>query len=100
MAESGIPLAKVVHALRGELIKAMKEGEGQPLRFDLESVEVELYVSVEEGATAEAGVDFKVLKLGIGDSATETRGQKVTLRMTPRDPTRPGVTVPLGAKKP
>ncbi|MGH3701282.1 MAG: trypco2 family protein, partial [Pseudonocardiaceae bacterium] len=51
-----VELAQVIGQLRQELSAAMREGEGEDLRFELGTVELELTVAV----SREAGPNAKV----------------------------------------
>ncbi len=59
-----VELAQVISQLRQELSAAMREGEGEDLRFELGPVELELTVAVSKEAGPNAKVRFWVVELG------------------------------------
>jgi Trypsin-co-occurring domain 2 len=61
-----VELAQVIGQLRRELSVAMREGEGEDLRFELGPVELELTVGVSKEAGPNAKVRFWVVELGGG----------------------------------
>jgi chorismate synthase len=74
-----IPLADLLIELRRELEEARRAGEDQNLRFRVESVEVELKVTVSKGAEAGAGFKFWVIN---GDAKGKIAAESVqTLRL-------------------
>ncbi len=83
MAE--IPLSKAIAELRSELQQAILEGAGEPLRFELDTVDLELQVTMSARGAAEAKVGFWSV-LTAGTSADYTRGSvhKLTLKLSPR----------------
>ncbi|MGH3809271.1 MAG: trypco2 family protein [Pseudonocardiaceae bacterium] len=64
MAER-VELAQVIGQLQQELSAAMREGEGEHLRFELGTVELELTVAVSREAGPNAKVRFWVIELGV-----------------------------------
>jgi hypothetical protein len=57
-----VELAQVIGQLRRELSVAMREGEGEDLRFELGPVELELTVGVSKEAGPNAKVRFWVIE--------------------------------------
>ena len=55
MPASDIPLADVIRELRRELLTAMKAGEGQRLRFEVQDLEIEMQVVVTKASKIFAG---------------------------------------------
>lgn len=86
MADSRLELATVVGQLRQELWQAARQAEGQEIRFEVETLELELQVVVTREATASAGLKFWVLEAGIGDKEQESRVQRVKLVLKPKGP--------------
>jgi hypothetical protein len=88
MPESDIPLADVIRELRRELLAAMKAGEGESLRFEVQDLEIEVQVVVTRGGEASAGggVKFWVLNAESNVSAKyeSSRIQKLTLKLRPK----------------
>ena len=79
-----LELADVVEELRAELTRAMAAGEGQPLRFEVEDVELELTVGVEREASGKGGVRFWVFELGAEARQQSASTQTVTLTLRPK----------------
>jgi len=102
--QSNIPIAKVIRSLRHELSQSIAEGDGQDLRFELGSVELEFQVEVSldiEGKTgAKGGVQIGVISLGevSGEAAaTRSRGTTHTIKMTLNPVTENGGKVRVSA---
>jgi len=95
MAE--VPLAEAITKLREELRQAMDDGDGESLKFELDSVALELEVGVTTtgGADAKAGL-WSVVTLG--SSVERSRGSvhKLTLTLTPRLAGEPDKNVLVG----
>ncbi|MGH3805877.1 MAG: trypco2 family protein [Pseudonocardiaceae bacterium] len=87
MAER-VELAQVIGQLRQELSAAMREGEGEDLRFELGTVELELTVAVSREAGPNAKVRFWVIELGADATVSSQATQRITLTL---DPHRRGV---------
>lgn len=83
MAER-VELAQVIGQLRRELSAAMREGEGEDLRFELGSVELELTVAVSKEAGPNAKVRFWVIELGAEGKIASQASQRITLTLDPR----------------
>jgi hypothetical protein len=79
-----LALAEVVEELRAELSRAMVAGEGQPLRFEVADVLLELRVGVEREASGKGGVRFWVFELGGEARAQSESTQTVTLTLRPK----------------
>ncbi|MGW0834344.1 trypco2 family protein [Streptomyces prunicolor] len=95
MAE--VPLAEAITKLRRELRQAMDDGDGEPLKFELDSVVLELEV----GITTTGGADAKVglwSVVTLGSSVERERGSlhKLTLTLSPRLADAPGKNVLVG----
>ncbi|MFD8207041.1 trypco2 family protein [Streptomyces sp. NPDC059695] len=77
-----IGLADTIKALRGELSRAMTEGEGHPVRLRVQSVKLDMQVAVTASAEAGGGVKFWVLSAdGKASEATSTT-HTVSLELT------------------
>jgi Trypsin-co-occurring domain 2 len=86
-----VELAQVIGQLRRELSAAMRDGEGEDLRFELGPVELELTVAVSKETGPNAKVRFWVVELG---ADAKVASQRITLTL---DPHRRGVAgKPLG----
>ena len=80
--DSGMSLADAITAVRQNLIRAQREGEGDDIRFTVGTVEMEFAVDVKKSAGA--GISVNVLNLislgGKGDvSRAETNRVKIAL---------------------
>ncbi len=95
MAE--VPLAEAITDLRRELLRAMTTGEGEPLKFELDSVVLELEVGITTKGNAEAKVGLWSV-LTVGSSAEHSRGSrhKLMLTLSPRLADAPDKKVQVG----
>ena len=84
-SQPGVPLAKAIEDLRSELLGALAEGQGKPLRFRLKPVELELSIAMTWKGEANAGVKFWVLELGAKGGAERTGTHKLKLVLEPVD---------------
>lgn len=74
-----IPLADMLVELRRELEDARREGKGKDLRFRVESIEVELKVTVTKSTEVGGGFKFWVIN---GDAKAKTAAESLqTLRL-------------------
>ncbi|MGH3815670.1 MAG: trypco2 family protein [Pseudonocardiaceae bacterium] len=79
-----VELAQVIGQLRRELTVAMREGEGEDLRFELGPVQLELTVAVSREAGPNAKVRFWVIELGAEATVSSQATQQITLTLDPR----------------
>jgi hypothetical protein len=79
-----IELAEVIIELRRELQAAIDAGEGQSLRFELGTIELEVTVAVEKGASGGGKVRFWVIELGGEAKAAQASTQRLKLALQPR----------------
>lgn len=86
MAELRIPLSEAIRALRRELVEAVREGEGEELRFALGPVELELQLEVSKEAGGEASIAFWLVTVGAKGSRTQATTHTVSLTLTPIGP--------------
>ena len=93
--EVGVPLASAIAALRGELVDAMRSGEGEEIRFALGAVELELRVLVEATKDARGGVKFWVLSGEAGGARSSTVAQTIKLTLTAMRDTPQGPQSPV-----
>ncbi|MFH8616086.1 trypco2 family protein [Streptomyces sp. NPDC017979] len=77
-----IGLAQTIKALRGELAQAVADGEGQPIRFRVQSVRLDVQVAVTTSKEAQGGVKFWVLSAGAGASEDASTAHTVSLELT------------------
>jgi hypothetical protein len=83
MAE--IPLSEAIAGLRADLQRAISTGEGERLRFDLESVvlELEIVLSSSGSGEAKAGL-WGVVTVGGSAQHGHVSTHRLTLTLTPR----------------
>ncbi|MFF7158675.1 trypco2 family protein [Streptomyces sp. NPDC008139] len=79
-----IELSAMIRELRWELDSAMTDGEGERLRFELGTVEVEATVTVGKEAGGQGKVRFWVVGAGGDGKVTRSDVQKITLTLQPR----------------
>lgn len=95
MDSDKIPLADMLIELRRELEEARREGEGKDVRFRVESVEIELKVTVAKSAEAGAGFKFWVVNGDAKGRIAAESLQTLRLKLDPRVIDAPGKTAPL-----
>ena len=100
ISNSSVPIALAIQSLRQELSQALKEGQGQELRFELGPVELEFQVEVswETGAkgSAKGGVSFGIVSLGEAAGEAEAKrmkGRTHTIKLTLNPMTSQGSNV-------
>lgn len=81
---SRFELATVVQGLRQELAAAVKQGEKEELRFELQEMELELQVQVTKGGTGKLGLKFLVVgEAGLEGALGKSTTQTVRLKLKP-----------------
>ncbi|MGY5010452.1 trypco2 family protein [Streptomyces sp. 900105755] len=78
-----IELATVIRDLRDELERAVVAAEGQALRFELGTIELEMSVALERSGHAEAKVRFWVVETGAQATVDATSTQRIRLALQP-----------------
>ncbi|MFF8787462.1 trypco2 family protein [Streptomyces sp. NPDC015125] len=78
-----IELATVIRDLREELEQAVVAAEGERLRFELGTIELEVSVALERTGNAGAKVRFWVVESGANAAVNATRTQRITLALKP-----------------
>ncbi|MGW1838598.1 trypco2 family protein [Streptomyces sp. BBFR2] len=89
-----IELSSVIKDLRDELERAVTAAEGETLRFELGTIELEVSVALERTGNAGAKVKFWVVETGAEATATATSTQRLTLAL------RPALTGPDASERP
>lgn len=79
MADALVGLAESIEALRADLSRAVAEGAGKSMRFELEPIELTLEVAVTKDVNGKIG--WKVLEVGGSREAVVT--QTLTLKLRP-----------------
>ncbi|MEV0128802.1 trypco2 family protein [Dactylosporangium sp. NPDC050688] len=88
--DDAIQLADVIWQLRHELSRAMWAGEHADLRFEAESVDLELTVAMERVREDGVKVRFWVLDGNAGSKRTSVVTQKLALKLRPIRADEPG----------
>jgi hypothetical protein len=83
VANTQIPLAATIRALRLELMDAVRESKGEEMRFSLGPIDLELQVEVSSSGGGEAGIRFWVVSLGAKGERSSGATQTLRLRLTP-----------------
>jgi hypothetical protein len=97
-----IELSDMIRELRQQLTTALSDGEGETVRFELGSVEVEATVAVSREAGAESKVRLWVVDAGANGKYAHAETQRVTLTLTPKtlpaDGGQPGTVLIAGGE--
>ncbi|MFF9351280.1 trypco2 family protein [Streptomyces sp. NPDC014734] len=78
-----IELATVIRDLRDELERAVVAAEGEALRFELGTIELEMSVALERSGNAEGKVRFWVVETGAQAAVGATSTQHIRLTLKP-----------------
>lgn len=79
-----VELADMIRELRQELITAMNDGSGQPVRFELGSVDIEATVAVSRETGGSGKIRFWVAEAGADGKYANTATQRITLTLHPK----------------
>lgn len=79
-----IELAGMIRDLRDELERAVVEGEGSALRFELGPVELEVELAVERSSGGDGRVRFWVLELDAQRSRGTAETHRIKLVLNPK----------------
>ncbi|MFC9794315.1 trypco2 family protein [Streptomyces sp. NPDC057695] len=82
-----IELADLLASLRSEISRARLESTNADVKFRIDSIDLELQVSVEKSADANAGVTFWVVSLGGKAAAKNAQTHTVRMTLTAEDAT-------------
>lgn len=103
-SNSSVPIALAIQSLRQELSQALKEGQGQELRFELGPVELEFQVEVSWDvggkAAGKGGINFSIISLGEASAEVEAKrsqGKIHTIKLTLNPKTSDGSNVRVSA---
>jgi hypothetical protein len=94
--DNWIELGTAVEALRKQLYELTKTVDGEDLRFEVESVDVELKVGVTKGGEGGVTAKFWVLEVGGKGTVEAERTQTVTLKLKPRRKGRGAEAIEIG----
>jgi|JI61114C2RNA_FD_contig_21_16619601_length_441_multi_2_in_0_out_0_1 hypothetical protein len=78
-----IPLAEMIQNLRDELAVTRTAGSTDPIRFQVEEVELEVAVGITREGNAGGKVSFWVVELNAGGKATSTNTHRIKLKLKP-----------------
>lgn len=81
--DGGIPLSDLIHQLRRELWTSMLTADDEALRFKVQSVEVELQVTVSRESEINGGIRFRVVNLGGKYTKTGEDVHTIKLKLLP-----------------
>jgi hypothetical protein len=81
-----LELKDVVRKLRQDLQAAAEEGQGQAIKFKLESIDLELKVAAKQVEGVEGGIKFYVFNFGAKDQVESEQALTIKLKMTPEGP--------------
>ncbi|MFJ6984492.1 MULTISPECIES: trypco2 family protein [unclassified Streptomyces] len=88
---SGVSLPDAVASLREQLTEAVAQATGENLAFDVESVEIELEMTVTTAVKGEAKATiWQVVSLGGGAERSSSGVHRVKLSLTPQFVNQPG----------
>ena len=79
-----IELSEMIRELRQELITALADGGGGPLRFELGPVEVEATVAVGRKGGAGGKVRFWVVEAGADAAVESSHTHRISLTLQPK----------------
>jgi len=82
--DQNIPLSEMIESLRQELAVASKLGEGQPIRFEVGKVELELELAVTRNTTGGGGVKLWVVTAQGEHSVGQVVRHKFKLTLDPQ----------------
>lgn len=83
MPEKNVELSSAIAHLRKQLQEAIKEGEGQDLRFAVQEIEVEFQCTVKNEGGGKLGVKFWVINADAKGSIDKETIQTVKLKLLP-----------------
>jgi hypothetical protein len=81
-SQSGVPLADLVDAVRGELEMAAVNARGKKLQFEVQEVQLEVEVATTGTREGQGGLKIWVVTAGGKASKTDAATHKVTLTMS------------------
>ncbi len=76
-----LELAAMIKALRSELVKAQREGEGEEIRFTIEDVELEVEIAAEKQVESGIAAKFYVLTSSLKGREKDRVSQKLKLKL-------------------
>jgi len=83
MEKDKIGLSEAISALRSDLEKSMKEGEGHPLRLEVQSLDLELQATVALSGTGNAGIKWWLIDASAEGTVQRENVQTVKISLKP-----------------
>jgi hypothetical protein len=96
--DDAVELSDVIGQLRNELSRAMWAGENSDLRFEAETVELELTVAVERSRDPGGKVRFWVVEAGTTARRQNVTTQRIKLLLRPRTVAEPDRPARIGGR--
>ncbi len=90
-----VELTAAVQGLRDQLMSAVDASDGQPIRFEVEEIDLEFAVELRRDAHAKAGFKAWVVSGDVQAGAARTSTHKVAVKLKPKD-SRDGRPVEIG----
>ena len=97
---AGIPLAEAIADLREELARAIEDGAGQAIRFELGPVEMEFELAVTRQSGGSGKAKFLVFELGAEGTLGQARTHRLKLTLEPIGPGGRRPQISRGAGEP
>ncbi|MFE0425227.1 trypco2 family protein [Streptomyces sp. NPDC058953] len=82
--EAGIDLADAVDAVRAQLVTAAARADGTPVRFEVDTIELEFTVELRRDSTGGGRIRALVVDAGADHSRGSSRTHRVAVTLTPR----------------
>ncbi|GAA1151773.1 hypothetical protein F4556_004013 [Kitasatospora gansuensis] len=84
--DTGIELADAIEVVREQLAEAVARGEGEAIRFGVDSVVVEFGVELKRDAKVKGGVKAWVFSADTEAGIARQRTHRITVTLTPKGP--------------
>ena len=81
---TGLPLSQAIADLRAELTRALFQGAGEEVRFDVGPIELELGLELAASAQAKGEAKWVVVSFGATATGERTATHTVKLVLTPK----------------
>lgn len=100
MGEGFVDLASAIEVLRQELLKAQLDGAGRDVSFDVVKATVEFTIEAKTTGGGGVGLRFGLFSVDAKADQTSGSGHKLTLELTPANPSGGAFRVASGASAP
>ncbi|MFE1448046.1 trypco2 family protein [Streptomyces olivaceoviridis] len=91
-----VELTAAVQGLRDQLISSVDYSNGQPIKFEVEEINLEFSVELRRDASVKAGFKAWVISSDVQAGVTHNATHKVSLKLRPKD-SRDGRPVEIGS---